>query len=104
MAIENEVYADGVYQIHMLEQTIRLDFMRLQPSPDPNPSSASSSRPKGSSAPTRPWVRLSTSLRSSASSAATPILPPIPLPPSKALSRPYKGSTRDPIRVDLRPL
>ena len=32
MAIENEVYADGVYQIHMLEQTIRLDFMRLQPS------------------------------------------------------------------------
>ncbi|HIV09039.1 MAG TPA: hypothetical protein IAC79_02850 [Candidatus Spyradenecus faecavium] len=34
MAIENEVYADGVYQIHMLEQTIRLDFMRLQPSPE----------------------------------------------------------------------
>ena len=32
MAIENEIYADGVYQIHMLEQTIRLDFMRLQPS------------------------------------------------------------------------
>ena len=29
MAIENEVYADGVYQIHMLEQ-----IMRLQPSPE----------------------------------------------------------------------
>ncbi|MBR5592289.1 MAG: hypothetical protein IKW38_07220 [Kiritimatiellae bacterium] len=34
MAIENEVYADGVYQIHMLEHTIRLDLMRLQPSPE----------------------------------------------------------------------
>jgi hypothetical protein len=34
MAIENEVYADGVYQIHLLEQTIRMDFMRLQPSPE----------------------------------------------------------------------
>jgi len=42
MAIENEVYADGVYQIHLLEQTIRLDLMRLQPStenskPSPRP-------------------------------------------------------------------
>lgn len=36
MAIETEVYADGVYQIHMLEQTIRLDLMRLQPSPENN--------------------------------------------------------------------
>jgi hypothetical protein len=36
MAIENEVYADGVYQIHMLEQTIRLDLMRLQPNPEGN--------------------------------------------------------------------
>ncbi len=34
MAIEHEAYADGVYQIHMLENTIRLDFMRLQPSPE----------------------------------------------------------------------
>ncbi len=34
MAIENEIFADGVYQIHMIEQTIRLDFMRLQPSPE----------------------------------------------------------------------
>ncbi|MBQ9694405.1 MAG: hypothetical protein IJV69_06585 [Kiritimatiellae bacterium] len=34
MAIEHEVYADGVYQIHMLEQTIRLDLMRLQPNPE----------------------------------------------------------------------
>ncbi len=34
MAIETEVYADGVYQIHMIEQTIRLDLMRLQPSPE----------------------------------------------------------------------
>lgn len=36
MAIETEVYADGVYQIHMLEHTIRLDLMRLQPSPENN--------------------------------------------------------------------
>lgn len=36
MAIETEVYSDGVYQIHMIEQTIRLDFMRLQPSPENN--------------------------------------------------------------------
>ncbi|MBR4317163.1 MAG: hypothetical protein IKW23_03325 [Kiritimatiellae bacterium] len=36
MAIENEVYADGVYQIHMLEQTIRMDLMRLQPNPENN--------------------------------------------------------------------
>lgn len=36
MAIEQEVYADGVYQIHMLEQTIRLDLMRLQPNPEGN--------------------------------------------------------------------
>ncbi|MBR6802394.1 MAG: hypothetical protein IKM62_01085 [Kiritimatiellae bacterium] len=36
MAIENEVYTDGVYQIHMLEQTIRLDLMRLQPNPENN--------------------------------------------------------------------
>ncbi len=34
MAIEHETFADGVYQIHMIEQTIRLDFMRLQPSPE----------------------------------------------------------------------
>ncbi len=34
MAIENEIFADGVYQIHMIEQTLRLDFMRLQPSPE----------------------------------------------------------------------
>ena len=33
MAIENEIFTDGVYQVHMLEQTIRMDFMRLQPSP-----------------------------------------------------------------------
>ena len=36
MAIENEVYTDGVYQIHMLEQTIRMDMMRLQPNPENN--------------------------------------------------------------------
>lgn len=36
MAIEKEVYSDGVYQIHMIEQTIRLDFMTLQPSPESN--------------------------------------------------------------------
>ncbi len=34
MAIETEVFSDGVYQIHMIENTIRLDFMRLQPSPE----------------------------------------------------------------------
>lgn len=34
MAIDHEIYADGVYQIHLLEQTIRLDLMRLQPSPE----------------------------------------------------------------------
>lgn len=36
MAIESEIYADGIYQIHVLENTIRLDFMRLQPSPENN--------------------------------------------------------------------
>lgn len=36
MAIESEVYSDGIYQIHMLEQTIRLDLMRLQPNPENN--------------------------------------------------------------------
>lgn len=36
MAIENETYSDGVYQIHVVENTIRLDFMRLQPSPENN--------------------------------------------------------------------
>ena len=36
MAIETEIYADGIYQIHMLEHTIRLDLMRLQPSPENN--------------------------------------------------------------------
>ncbi|MDO4528219.1 MAG: hypothetical protein Q4C03_05495 [bacterium] len=36
MAIEKEVYADGIYQIHVLENTIRLDLMRLQPSPENN--------------------------------------------------------------------
>ena len=42
MAIEKEVFSDGVYQIHVVDQTVRLDFMRLQPSPEqtapvPNP-------------------------------------------------------------------
>lgn len=36
MAIETETYTDGVYQIHVVENTIRLDFMRLQPSPENN--------------------------------------------------------------------
>lgn len=36
MAIETETYSDGVYQIHVVENTIRLDFMRLQPSPENN--------------------------------------------------------------------
>ncbi|MEG2063052.1 MAG: hypothetical protein RR007_05230 [Kiritimatiellia bacterium] len=34
MAIETEVYSDGIYQIHLIENMIRLDFMRLQPSPE----------------------------------------------------------------------
>lgn len=36
MAIETETYADGVYQIHVLGNTVRLDLMRLQPSPENN--------------------------------------------------------------------
>lgn len=36
MAIENEIFSDGVYQIHFIEQTLRLDFMRLQPNPEGN--------------------------------------------------------------------
>ncbi len=36
MAIEHEFYSDGVYQIHVLDQTLRLDFTRLQPNPETN--------------------------------------------------------------------
>ncbi len=34
MAIETEIFCDGVYQIHVLEETLRMDLMRLQPSPE----------------------------------------------------------------------
>lgn len=37
MAIENEIYADGIQQIHVLEHTIRLDLMRLQPNAEGKP-------------------------------------------------------------------
>ncbi len=34
MAIDNQIYSDGLSQIHMVEGMVRLDFMRLEPAQD----------------------------------------------------------------------
>ena len=37
MAGKNEIYADGLAQIHVVGSTVRLDFMTLEPQTDNQP-------------------------------------------------------------------